>query len=179
MDEIPWDTLKIAFGPYTAEGIPAALEQLQAPDPLVRQQAWSQIESVVVQGYLSEAAPFTALELLSRLRQGLVIDKQWAYGFLFEIGHQGFDSGEEQVSLSGGRRERLPLVCRQVMESGLDVYLPDLLAADPVLRDLAIDLVCACGLRKQEAQQALQTALERAPTEELRRSIERQIQSWR
>lgn len=171
MGEIPWDTLKTVSFPFTAERIPAALEQLQSPDPHVRQNAEREMRAVVVQGYLSEAAPFVALELLSRLRQGLVRDKEWAYELLFEMGHNGFDAGAERVNMPDGRMQRLPQACREIMESGLDLYEKDLLSSDPVLRDLAIDLVLACGLRKPAAQQVFQRALENAPTEAMRQAL--------
>lgn len=175
MNDIDWG--KVEATPLsTPKYILTALNQLNSIDPQEREEAYWQIDNVVVvQGNLGEDAPFAVLEVLRRLRNGQLFDKVLAYDLLYEIGN-GEASYKEMFTFPDGHTEPLMQVCRQFMEAGLDLYISDLLTEDLKLREGALDLVCSCKLRKQEAESALKIALEKAPNEEIRREIDLSMQ---
>ncbi|GHO72987.1 hypothetical protein KSD_07580 [Ktedonobacter sp. SOSP1-85] len=175
MNDIDWKRVEAVSLPIP-QYILTALDQLNSIDSQAREEAYWQIDNVVViQGNLGEDAPFAASEVLRRLRNGQLFDKVLTYDLLYEIGN-GEASYKEMFTFPDGHTEPLMQVCRQFMEAGLDLYISDLLTQDPELRERALDLVCSCKLRKQEAESALKMALGKAPDEETRREIDLNVQ---
>jgi hypothetical protein len=153
---IPWATLRTAHG--TAGHIPEALVRLTSSDSDVRREAYWKIDNyVVLQGDLYEAAPFVALELIDMLRNDASYGRDLIYELLYEIAN-GYAPGDYHVKLADGREMPLMKASRTFVESGLDVYAPDLVGSPSAVRRQLIDLLSSFASKTEDVHRILLSA---------------------
>jgi tetratricopeptide (TPR) repeat protein len=151
LDEVPWRTLRHAYGPAT--DVPGQLRALLSPDAHVRERALHHLYgNIWHQGSVYEASAHAVPFLIKLLAYAGTPDKRAILQLLADL------SEDDGVRTRGEDREAK--AAHDAVGAGLPLYLGLLVVNnEPQLRDAAITVLAAFPERSAESVPTLQAAL--------------------
>lgn len=139
IDDINWAALHHASG--TCEHVPEALRSLTSEVEGAREAAYWKLDNyVVLQGDLSESAPYVVRALLEIL-PGAKAGKDLIYNLLVELAN-GDAPGDHQVIFDGEQRTFKQATVKALLE-GVSTYRKDLMNDSSIVRRRVCELLLA------------------------------------